>query len=114
MDTRERIFLLMDAQFKEQREFAAALGVAPGVISTWRSGQTHSYRKHLPRIAELLNTTVEYLLTGEEQKTPADGAVDGQVLRLAKALREADISISSLSDRELRRIVRMVAAALED
>lgn len=75
MDTVDRIFALLEASGVEQKAFAADLGLAENVISTWRTGRTKSYRKYLPQIAAALDTTVEYLLTGEEKKPgPEQGA----------------------------------------
>ena len=60
----KRMFELVDQQFAEQRDFAVAIDLQPSVVSQWRMGRTKSYNKHLTRIAEVLNTTTEYLLTG--------------------------------------------------
>ena len=37
-------------------------------MSKWRTSGLKSYRKYLPQIAEVLGTSVEYLVTGEEKK----------------------------------------------
>lgn len=74
METSNRIFELADKKYPEQRDFAAEIGVAPSVVSAWRNKKSESYMKRLPQIAEILNTTVEYLLTGEKKEpapTPA-------------------------------------------
>ena len=112
MDTKERIFALADAQFAEQRDFAAAIDVSANVVSTWRTGKTASYSKRLPEIAAVLGTTVEYLLTGEEQKKPADGAVDEQSIRIQKACEDIGLDVSGLTDQELRRFIKMLAAGV--
>ena len=70
-----RIFELVDKQFAEQQDFAVAIGKKPSVVSQWRMGRTKSYRSCLPKIAEVLGTTTEYLLTGNGPKyktIPAD------------------------------------------
>ena len=76
MDTVDRIFQLVDNEYREQREFAAELGLPASRISEWRRRKSESYMKRLPQIAEILNTTVEYLLTGgkkEPAPTPKNG-----------------------------------------
>ena len=76
METSNRIFELADKKYPEQRDFAAEIGVAPSVVSAWRNKKSESYMKRLPQIAEILNTTVEYLLTGEKNEpapTPKNG-----------------------------------------
>lgn len=68
MDTVTRIFELVDNQFKEQKEFAAAIGVSDKIVSQWRVGTTRSYRTRIATIADVLGTTTEYLLTGSGPK----------------------------------------------
>ena len=68
MDTVDRIFELSDKKFKEQKDFAAALGLIPQRVSAWRRRTSASYTKYLPQIAEALGTTTEYLLTGNGPK----------------------------------------------
>lgn len=96
MEPVERIFLLADARYPEQRDFANAVGVAPSIISQWRNGITKSYERRLPKIAEVLGTTVGYLLTGENEKN-------------APAIREDD---EDALDREL--ISRLVELTPEE
>ena len=77
MDIIDRIFELVDKQFKEQKDFAAAVGVSDDTVSDWRRRKSASCTKskHLTRIAEVLGTTTEYLLTGNGPKyrpAPAD------------------------------------------
>lgn len=70
MDTKTRIFELLDERGVEQKVLAETLGVSPDVVSSWRRGKLSSYRKYLPQIAEVLGTTVSYLLTGENSPSP--------------------------------------------
>ena len=77
MDIIDRIFELVDKQFKEQKDFASAVGVSDDTVSNWRRRVSASCTKskHLTRIAEVLGTTTEYLLTGNGPKykiVPAD------------------------------------------
>lgn len=75
MDTVTRIFELIKDKGLAQKEFAAQIDVSHKVVSTWSTGETKSYHKYLPQIAAALDTTVEYLLTGEEKKPgPEQGA----------------------------------------
>ena len=71
MDTVDRIFDLVDQQYKEQRDFARAIGVTPSMVSEWRRRKSASFHKRLPQIAATLGTTAEYLLTGQEPVSAA-------------------------------------------
>lgn len=68
MDIVDRIFELLDESGMEQQAFAVKIGADKYAVSKWRNRKLTSYRKYLPRIAEVLNTTVQWLLTGEGDK----------------------------------------------
>ena len=75
MDIFDRMFELVDKKYNEQKDFAAEIGVHPTRVSEWRKRKSQSYQKRLPKIAEVLGTTTEYLLTGNGPKyktAPAD------------------------------------------
>ena len=82
MDTVDRIFDLLDKTGMEQREFAALVGVSDDTASDWRRRRSGSYAKKIAKIAEVLNTTPEYLLTG--QTTVVDTIADDPLLAKAK------------------------------
>ncbi|WP_312941035.1 helix-turn-helix transcriptional regulator [Oscillibacter sp.] len=71
MDTVDRIFSLLDESGMEQKDFARKIKQTPQVVSTWRTRRAMSYTKYISLIADVLNTTTEYLLTGEGSKTKA-------------------------------------------
>ena len=72
MDTVDRIFNLVDAQYREQRDFAYDMGVTASIVSNWRCRKSGSYVKYLPQIAKLLGVSAEYLLTGNpDKKSPS-------------------------------------------
>lgn len=100
MDIVDRIFELADKKYQEQRDFAHALNIAPQRVSEWRRRKSESYMKRLPQIAELLGTSVEYLITGEK-KAPAGQEADGrekEYVQLFKKLtpEEQDLVIAQL------------------
>ena len=69
MDTRDRIFELLDAKKIEQKAFAEDVGVSPSIVSNWRKGKSNSYNDYLVKIAQVLGTTTADLL-GEKQSSP--------------------------------------------
>ena len=71
MDTRDRIFDLLDRQKIEQKTFAAEIGVKESAVTDWGRGKSNSYNRHLVQIAQALGTTSEYLLTGKTQSSPS-------------------------------------------
>ena len=71
MDTRDRIFELLDAKKIEQKAFAAQVGVSEGTVSNWRRGVSKSYSRYLVQIAQVLGTTTADLLGEKQQSSPS-------------------------------------------
>ena len=71
MDAVDRLFALVDEKYREQKDFAAEIGVVPQRVSQWKKRTSKSYTKYLPQITAALGTTAEYILTGQKEKSPA-------------------------------------------
>lgn len=71
MDTKERIFALLDEKKLPQKALAESIGVSEGMVTDWRLGRSKSFNRYLVQIAQALGTTSEYLLTGENNSPPA-------------------------------------------
>lgn len=74
-DAASRLFELVDKKYPEQKAFAADLGITPSIVSEWRRGKSASFAgiKYISKIAALLDTTTEYILTGEPEARPHEG-----------------------------------------
>lgn len=94
----KRLFALVDQKYVEQKDFAAELGITPSIISEWRRGKSTSFAKlkYVSRIAEILGTTTEYILTGETAARPQEGD-------------ELIDAIQGLTDEERRKVAEYVA-----
>ena len=94
METVDRIFDLLAEKGIEQKKFAILLGTSDKTVSAWRTGRSKSYNKYISKIATILGTTTEYLLTGEgpkEKNAPADVPnSDTETQLVAAAYRRAD------------------------
>lgn len=62
----ERICSLRAQQKISQKELAELLGVSRQAVSKWESGQSSPDTLNLIRLAEVLDTEVEYLATGRK------------------------------------------------
>ena len=58
----EKIITLLKQQNKTQKNLTDFLGITQNAFTDWKSGRIKSYTKHLPKIAEFLGVTVDYLL----------------------------------------------------
>lgn len=116
MDTVDRLFELADKKFKEQKEFAAAVGVTASVVSEWRRRKSASWQKHLSKIAILLDTSTEYLLNGSHAFDPANLSLeDEEILRQIHdrpGLRILFSRTSKATDKDLDTAVKVIEAVL--
>lgn len=93
-----------------QQEVAKILNIAQTAVSKWELGQTIPDQAILPKIAELYNTTVDYLLTGKEPYVvykPAESATK-------RRKSELDIMIEALNDYQKERLKGYIIRMLED
>ena len=79
MGSQERIFTLLAESGMEQKDFAAKVGIIPQTVTDWKNRKSKSYTKYLPQIADALNTTTEYLLTGKGPKYKSTASVEGAI-----------------------------------
>lgn len=72
MDAVDRMFDLMKSVGLSQKKFASEIGVSEDVVNDWirRRSSSYSRPKRIEKIAEVLGTTVEYLLTGTPPGQP--------------------------------------------
>ena len=66
MDAVDRLFELVPQKYREQKDFAAAIGEPASRVSEWKNRKSASYVKCIAKIAEALDTSVEYLLSGKD------------------------------------------------
>ena len=55
-----------------QKELSDFLCLKPNIFTEWKAGRNSSYMKHLPKIAEFLNVSVDFLLGKETTASKHD------------------------------------------
>ena len=63
----KRIAQLRRQRGIKQEELASLLGISPQAVSKWENDQTCPDIMTLPRLAKILDITVDYLLSGESE-----------------------------------------------
>ncbi|UVX37085.1 MAG: helix-turn-helix domain protein [Bacteriophage sp.] len=84
MNTIDKIIQLLSEKKRTQKELTDSLGIEKSVFSAWKSGNSQSYKKYLPEIANFFDVSVGYLL-GQEEK------LDNVYLSLAKQAQDEGI-----------------------
>lgn len=71
MDISQRIIMELEKQGKKQKDLSEFAGISTSAISAWNKNNTQPASDKLSLIADFLNVSLDYLVTGEEKgKTP--------------------------------------------
>lgn len=65
LEVLNNIILLLKERKKKQIELTDYLGISKNAFTNWKIGDNTSYMKHLPKIAEFFDVSVDYLLGKE-------------------------------------------------
>jgi transcriptional regulator with XRE-family HTH domain len=90
-----------------QYEVAKILSTRPQTVSKWECGLTIPDQAILPKIAELYNTTVDYLLTGKDYQSVQQQPQE-------RPLSEIEIIYNQLNDAQKERVKGYIMGMLED
>lgn len=69
LSTINKIQELLKSQGKKQKDLTDFLGVSKNSFTDWKSGRINSYMKHIPKIAEFLGVSADYLLGNDKSNT---------------------------------------------
>lgn len=70
MTISQRIFEELKKQGKKQKDLALYIGLSTSAVSDWKKKGTNPAAENLSVIADFLNISIEYLLTGKEKSSP--------------------------------------------
>ena len=65
LDILDNILLLLEKKGIQQKKLSDYLGLSKNTITGWKNGNNTSYMKHLPKIAEFFDVSVDYLIGKE-------------------------------------------------
>lgn len=85
----ERIFSLLVDSGRGQRELAQYIGAPQTTVGSWKKNGSNPAAEYIPRIAEFLNVSTDFLLTGENKEYRLDPELQ-EVMELWDSLSKAD------------------------
>lgn len=86
-----------------QDQLAAAIGVSRSAVAQWETGRAGQVTGNLTRIAATLDVGVEYLMYGEDKRSPSQAGT-GDELALLRLYRECSPEDRQLLLRTARRL----------
>lgn len=69
MNTLDKILYLLKKNGIAEIEFAKKINANQSIVSEWKKGKTKSYNKRLPKIAEVLGVSIDYLISEDDYKS---------------------------------------------
>lgn len=94
-----RILACMGPAHGAGKALAEHLGVSPNVVTNWKNGSLHSYRKYIDKIAEFYGVPAAYLRgeTDEKKDAAAREAIGDEFIAFYGAVKE-DLTEDDLDD----------------
>lgn len=100
-----RIRALRNARGLTQDQLAVACDVSRSAVAQWETDRAGQLRGNLPRIADALGTTIEFLLQGERPQS----SVTGDELAMLRLYRACDSEDRAFLLRTARKLARQLA-----
>ena len=72
MTISQRIFILLKQKHKKQKELAEYTGISTSAISAWNKNNTNPAAESLSIIADFLEVSLDFLITGQEKSIPLE------------------------------------------
>ena len=103
-DLVERIRALCKERGTSITKIEEKLGYANGTIGKWKKARKPAPLEKVMQVANELNTTADYLITGE-QKTPADPGISGQEMEALELFRQLSQDQKNMMIAQLKGVV---------
>ena len=105
----ERIIAIMEIKGIKQQELAEKLNINKSVVSNWKRQKKNPPAEYIPDIAELLNESTSYILTGQQGTGYKLTSDEERLIRLFRVSTDKDKQTiltlaTSLSDEKLHSI----------
>ena len=100
---------LLDKKGLKNADVARATGISNMTLSDWKRGKSVPKSDKMRKIAEYLNVSVDYLMTGKDMEFTVEMAeIDGQLIMMDKILKEYAIKLCNLSKEDKNYVMSMI------
>ena len=100
---------LLDKKGLKNADVARATGISNMTLSDWKRGKSVPKSDKMRKIAEYLNTSVNYLMTGNKKEFTVETAnMDSELIFMEKRIQEYALKLSKLSEEDKTQIMNMI------
>lgn len=115
MDTLNNILRLLKVHKKTQKELCGFLGINGQAFTNWKNGNSESYKKYLPQIAEFFGVSLASLIDEKETELPKlfyvplydESSKEDKFLKLYQQISKKETAEADLA--ELERFMEYLA-----
>jgi transcriptional regulator with XRE-family HTH domain len=86
----QRVFQLLEEQNKDQRELAHFLSISPTTVSAWKKRSSDIPSSYISAIADFLNVSCEYILTGKKNTSSEISEDEEKILKYYRQLTDEE------------------------
>jgi transcriptional regulator with XRE-family HTH domain len=100
---------LLDKKGLKNSDVSRATGISNMTLSDWKRGKTKPKIDKMKLIAEFLNVSVDYLMTGKEMEFTVEMAdIDSELIVQEKRLKEYFLKIANMTDEQKEYIMSTI------
>lgn len=99
---------LLKAKGIKTADVTRMTGISSTVFSEWKKGKSKPNADKLIKIAKCLDTTVEYLVTGEEPNNRERAKIDVMLARQNNRIKEYMLKFANLSEEKRNQIMSLI------
>lgn len=101
--------ILLDEKGLKNADVARATGISNMTLSDWKRGKSVPKADKMQKIAEYLNVSVDYLMTGNEMEFTAEMAeIDLELSRMKERTKLYALKLSKLSKSDQDTIMSLI------
>lgn len=104
----ERYCELRDKKGYKDADISKNTGITKSTFTDWKNGKSKPNAEKLILISKALDTTVEYLMTGEDVSNREKAKIDVQISRHPHHIKEYMLKFANLPDEKRQQIMTLI------
>ncbi len=106
---------LLDEKGLKHADVARATGISNMTLSDWKRGKSVPKSDKMRKIAEYLNVSVDYLMTGNEVEfTPEMAQIDVTLSNMSKRMKEYALRLNNLPSDKQELVMNLIDTLMKN
>ena len=106
---------LLDEKGLKNADVARATGISNMTLSDWKRGKSVPKSDKMRKIAEYLNVSVDYLMTGKDTEfTPEMAQIDVTLSNMSKRMKEYALRLNNLPSDKQELVMNLIDTLMKN